>query len=243
LHDLLARLAESHNRFVLASQFTARVHRLLRDAPARFEVMHLSRLEPHEVTPIALAYDGARAEWARAVTPAVTTLADGRPGYVQILLAAVAQMGSASDPVASLASVFAPDGRLTSACRAAYEFRLHRARGYGALKAILGVLAEEEPLNLTEIARRLQRTPGSTKDYLSWLEDVDLVTSQRKRYSYEDPVLRLFVRLHGHAVPPTDDDLVREVQAYAHARLGRPASTRSEPGAGLARDAAIIEID
>ena len=60
-------------------------------------------------------------------------------------------------------------------CRFCYELRLHRARGYGALKAILEVLAEEEPLTLTEIAQRLRRTPGSTKDYLSWLEDVDLI--------------------------------------------------------------------
>ena len=37
-----------------------------------------------------------------------------------------------------------PDGRLTAFCRGCYEFRLHRARGYGALKAILGVLADVE---------------------------------------------------------------------------------------------------
>ena len=43
------------------------------------------------------------------------------------------------------------------------------------------VLAEEESLTLTEIALRLHRTPGSTKDYLSWLEDGELVTSQGKR--------------------------------------------------------------
>ena len=41
--------------------------------------------------------------------------------------------------------------------------RLHKARGYGALKAILEILAEEEPLTLTEVAHRLHRTPGSTK--------------------------------------------------------------------------------
>ena len=51
-------------------------------------------------------------------------------------------MGPAIDPVAALAALFAPDGRLTARCRESYEFRLHRARGYGALKAILGVLAE-----------------------------------------------------------------------------------------------------
>ncbi len=79
------------------------------------------------------------------------------------------------DPVSALAALFAPGGRSTAICCHTYELRLHRARGYGALKAILEILAEEEPLTLTEIAQRLQRTPGSTKDYLSWLEDVDLV--------------------------------------------------------------------
>ena len=88
---------------------------------------------------------------------------------------------------------------LAAACRFCYELRLHRARGYGALKAILDVLAEEEPLTLTEIALRLHRTPGSTKDYLSWLEDVDLIMSRQKRYSFTDPLLRLWVRLHCRA--------------------------------------------
>jgi len=101
---------------------------------------------------------------------------------------------------------------------------LHRARGYGALKAILGVLAEMEPLNLTEIAQRLQRTPGSARDYLSWLEDVDLITVQRKRYSFEDPLLRMFVRLNGRPVPPTGEELVREVHLFAQTRL--PAVVR-----------------
>jgi hypothetical protein len=101
--------------------------------------------------------------------------------------------------------------------------RLQRARGYGALKAILGILADHEPINLTEIARHLHRTPGSTKDYLSWLEDVDLVTSPRKRYSIEDPLLKLYVRLYGRPVPPTDADVVREVRDYAKARLLKPA--------------------
>ena len=78
-------------------------------------------------------------------------------------------------PSARCAALLAPGGELAQTCRFSYELRLHRARGYGALKAILDVLAEEEPLTLTEIALRLRRTPGSTKDYLSWLEDVDLI--------------------------------------------------------------------
>jgi hypothetical protein len=116
-------------------------------------------------------------------------------------------------------------GELDSRCRFSYELRLHRARGYGALKAILDVLAEEEPLTLTQIAQRLGRTPGSTKDYLSWLQDVDMLACQRKRYSYADPVLRLWVRIHGHPEPPHEELIAREIQAYACERLQAAEAT------------------
>jgi hypothetical protein len=154
----------------------------------------------------------------------------------------------AADPVSALASVLAPGGSISNACRFSYELRLHRARGYGALKAILDVLAEEEPLTLTEIALRLRRTPGSTKDYLSWLEDVDLIASRQKRYSYVDPMLRLWVRLHCSATPPTDEDIAREVLAYVLTRLphAEPAlALAGAPPGGASRDkwSGIIEID
>jgi len=96
--------------------------------------------------------------------------------------------------------------------------RLNRARGYGALKAILYILAGEEPLTLTQVSRRLGRTPGSTKDYLSWLEDVDLVAvDPRKRYRFRDPVLRLWARLHCRACPPSPEEIAAEVREYAAA--------------------------
>ena len=110
------------------------------------------------------------------------------------------------------------------------------------------MLAEEESLTLTEIALRLRRTPGSTKDYLSWLEDVDLIVSRQKRYSFADPMLRLWVRLHCHATPPSEEDIAREVHAYVLARLPQQ---RACPGAGRRARAeaerdkpwGIIEID
>ena len=136
-------------------------------------------------------------------------------------------MGGAADPISALTgAACAADGALKHWCRFCYELRLHRARGYGALKAILDILADEEPLTLTEISQRLHRTPGSTKDYLSWLEDVDLVTSRQKRYSFTDPLLRLWVRLHCRPTPPADEDVAREVQRYAVARVPQ-ARTRA----------------
>ena len=254
--DLVARLAASPSRFVLASRFTARVHRLLRDAPARFEVIHVPPLDASEVQTMAHLFVGGRRDWAADIAPAVTALVAGGPAAAHILLAGLGSMGPASDPVAALAAAIAPDGPLTAHCRHCYEFRLHRARGYGALKAILGILADAEPLTLTEISLRLQRTPGSTKDYLSWLEDVDLLTMRSKRYAFTDPLLRLYVRLYGRPVPPGDTEIVREVGAYARTRLlpspapaapaPAPASAAPAPRGQLVEPSprsGIIEID
>jgi hypothetical protein len=261
--DFIARLAASSNAFVLASRFTARAHRLLREAPARFEVIHLAPLDVADVAALARAKDG-RADWARAVAPSVQAISAGRVAYATALLDAMAGAAT-SEAETALAELFSPEGRLTALCRFSYEFRLHRARGYGALKAILGILADEEPLTLTDIAQRLHRTPGSTKDYLSWLEDVDVLTVQRKKYAFDDPLVRLYVRLYAGAEPPTRDTVLLETRGYAADRLAQaqsapapageasaPAAAQSapaEPEAELvgseppSRDSGIIEID
>ena len=248
--DFIARLGVSPSRFVLASRFTARAHRLLRDAPARFEVIHLPMLEVADVEAMARARDG-RDDWSRQIAPAVHALSAGRVAYASALIDTMTGAAS-SEAETALADLFAPSGRITALCRFSYEFRLHRARGYGALKAILGVLAAEEPLTLTDIAHRLHRTPGSTKDYLSWLEDVDVLNVQRKRYTFDDPLVRLFVRLYTGCVPPTADEIAREVRAFAQLRESvspEPVPTparRPEPvmvHADTPRDSGIIEID
>ncbi len=247
LRDLIAALATGPNRFVLTSRYTTRALRLLRDAPTQFEVVHVAPLSAAE-THAALAGTPVHDDdFARAVH----ALADGRPGYVHAIAAAAqpTRGHEPADPVSALTGLLAQGGALYTNCRYCYELRLHRARGYGALKAILEVLALEEPLTLTEIAQRLHRTPGSTKDYLSWLEDVDLVEAKQKRYRFADPLLRLWVRLHCRTAPIGDDELAREVHAYAMARLpqgGTPPAT-PEPAPALALAGAggdgIIEID
>jgi hypothetical protein len=260
LRDLVGALASSGNRFVLTSRYVARAHRLLRDAPPQFEIVQVAPLTPAEIrttlppTPAPRSAPGslddeddrARDDLARLVH----AISDGRPSYARLITEASASMAprGGSDPVSALSSVLAPGGSISTACRFSYELRLHRARGYGALKAILDVLSEEEPLTLTEIALRLRRTPGSTKDYLSWLEDVDLIVSRQKRYSFADPMLRLWVRLHCHAVPPSDEDVAREVHAYVLARLPHAEPALALAGvpqndAGRDKSWGIIEID
>jgi hypothetical protein len=260
LRDLISALASSGNRFVLTTRYAARAMRLLRDAPPQFEIIHVAPLTAAEIrATLPAAAEGTsppnpfrEAEEDRArddLARLVQVLADGRPSYARLITETAAMTGGrgAADPVSALSALLAPNGQLTTICRFCYELRLHRARGYGALKAILDVLSQEEPLTITEIAQRLRRTPGSTKDYLSWLEDVDLITSRQKRYSFTDPVMRVWVRLHCRAVPPGDEDVAREVHGYVMARL-----PHSEPALALAGDRTdalpaknwgIIEID
>jgi hypothetical protein len=258
LRDLIGALGASGNRFVLTTRYSARAHRLLRDAPAPFEIIHAAPLSAAEIRATLPGAHGdehgiggneeqrdrERDELARLVQ----VLSDGRPSYARAIAQTAVAMASRGgpDPVGALAALLAPGGELAQACRFCYELRLHRARGYGALKAILEVLSEEEPLTLTEIAQRLRRTPGSTKDYLSWLEDVDLIVSRLKRYSFADPMLRLWVRLHCRPVPPTEEEIARELHTYMQVRLphaepalamagGQPAEREKSWG--------IIEID
>jgi hypothetical protein len=254
LRDLVQALAASPNRFVLTSRYVARAHRLLRDATARFEVLHVPQLSGADVAAL-LPGVTARGEATVPVEEleylgrTVQALTDGRMAYAAAIAEAMAQSQGATDPISALTGLLSPGGVLDGQCHFCYELRLHRARGYGALKAILDILAIEEPLTLTEISQRLHRTPGSTKDYLSWLEDVDLVMARQKRYSFTDPVLRLWVRLRCRPEPPSPDEVGREVQHYALARVPAPEPALAYAGGGPALSAderknwGIIEID
>jgi hypothetical protein len=248
LRDLLQGLATSQNRFVLTTRYMTRAHRLLRDAPARFEAVTVAPLGAPEIVGTLNGLAPLVGQDREEIARGIAALSAGRPVYARAMAETVAEMTQrgGGDVISALAALMAPEASLAAGCRFCYELRLHRARGYGALKAILDVLAEEEPLTLTEIAQRLSRTPGSTKDYLSWLEDVDLISVERKRYRFSDPLLRLWVRLYCRSVPPSEEDLAREVHTYAIGRLPRPEpalALAGPPGEEGRKPWGIIEID
>lgn len=222
LPELLAVIASSPNRFVLASRYVTRTERALAAASPQFVPVAMPPLPESELARMVAGAlgasrpngnPGATDEEFSILVRLVGALSDGRPAYARTIVEAMAGNGVA-DPVAALAALLEPGTTLWSLCAFDYELRLHRARGYGALKAILEILSEEEPLTLTQVSHRLGRTPGSTKDYLSWLEDVDLVSVRQKRYRFRDRLIRTWVRLHCHATPPTAEEIGREVRQY-----------------------------
>ena len=261
LHDFVDGLAASGNRFVLTSRYVARALRLLRDRSARFEVIHMPALTAEDTLDILGPTAPAPATMrARRRLPRAHRAGAGRrpPGVrprarrrARARCASTAARAAAT-PISALAALLAPDGRLAKQCAFCYELRLHRARGYGALKAILEILGEEEGLTLTEISQRLQRTPGSTKDYLSWLEDVDLVDLAAEALQLHRSAA---ARLGAAALPPVGADRRRPRArspplraAAAAADLGTAAAgavRRAEPAFAMAGGppSGIIEID
>ena len=220
MDDTLGALANSGNRFVLATKYETRALRALRSAPDRFLVVHAEPVAAAAVAADLMQARGLRSDDAEEQARLILALTEGRAAYVAAIISAMtAAPPGPPDPVGVLGGLLGPDGALHARCRYSFEMRLHRARGYGALKAVLGVLADEEPLTLTEVAGRVQRTPGSTRDYLGWLEDVDLVRAQRKRYAFADPLLRVWVRLNTRCAGPGPARTMDEVQRYAVARL------------------------
>ena len=222
--DTLAAFAASRNRFVLASKYTTRTLRALDEASDRFLVV---QMPPVSVGAVGadLLQAGLRSDAAEEAARVIVALADGRAAYCAAFVRAIGEPGlRVHDPVAALTALIAPAGEICARCRYSYEIRLHRARGYGALKGALDILADEEPRNLTDIAIDMGRTPGSTKDYLGWLENVDLVRVQRKRYTISDPLMRLWIRLYSSCDRPTEERIADEVQRYTLLRLSAPSA-------------------
>ncbi len=234
-----AAIAASTNRFVLATRFRLRGTRLASTWP-RVSTLTLDD---------AAAGDARARDALGGLDPheqqQVLALTGGRLGYAVLVGDALrqARRHGIADAIGALTEQMLAGSALERRLRLSYEVRLQRARGYGALRAILDVLAEQQPLTLTQVAQRLHRTPGSTKDYLSWMLDVDLLTVERKRYTVTDPLLRLWVRLNNGPQAPADADVARETQRYALERLRTVPDTPVPLARPAASPGGIIEID
>jgi len=133
--------------------------------------------------------------------PLIHSLTNGHPFYITALcrrlmnLVDVTQRPLDADTAkqAFLTETLAPHGRIYDFCRYVYDLSLQKAAGYGSLKAVLQILAIEEGLTTSQIARKLRVTSGTASDYLRWLREVDLVTNRDHAYYFRDPVLRFWV--------------------------------------------------
>jgi len=129
----------------------------------------------------------------------------GFPFYIMALMQQLNQLEQGGETItadsvryAFLLETLWRGGQIYNYCRYLYDLSLHRARGYGMLKAILQFLAEEqggEPVrfSLTKIAHALRKSPSAIREYLRCLSEVDLIEERDRAYQFRDPVLRFWV--------------------------------------------------
>ena len=243
LESVLEALSKKHSPdCVVTSRFPAWVASSFRDLSnttrAHFDVVNIPPLRADQLGTHAL--NGGEG---------LVAATGGLPVHITPL---IVRLEKGDDLPTALATEMDESGQLEAECRATLGQLLHRARGYGACKAVLHVLVEEEGLRLTDIARRLHRTPGSARDYLRWLEEVDLITVRDKRFFFVDPVLRLWLRLYGRGEFPSRDTIKAEVERHLGEKLPvvPPRETvpttpheENEPPPLVAPEEDLIEID
>src|SRR6185503_11361846 len=113
IRELIDALAESPNRFVLTTRYVARAHRLLRDATARFEVMHVTSLTPLDVTDVLAPafgnYERMASDDRDDLGRMVAALTDGRAVYVRAIGETMGHAGGVPDPISALTALVGND--------------------------------------------------------------------------------------------------------------------------------------
>ena len=250
--DLVARLAASPNRF----RAGVALHRARTGCCAMPRRASKSctcrRSTSTRSVACALRFDGGRRDWAtpsprrsrrsRAAAPPTRTSCSTcsrhgrrRPIRWPRLAALLASMGR---------SPRVPRSATSSGCTARAATARSRRSSACSPKTSRSISRKSRSGCSARQARR--------KDYLSWLEDVDLITCSGKRYAFEDPLLRLYVRLYGRPVPPTDarsgarsaaPTRKRACRARRHVRLPHRRSPSSHDDEDSSTSIRISEID
>jgi AAA+ ATPase superfamily predicted ATPase len=190
--------------YVLAGSAISVLNRLITDKQSpiflQFQKLLLRPFKPEDSHKLA-AKLLPQARRDKASLEQIHRLSMGNPFYIiqicqrLLQLEALHNMPISPDAVnqAFLIETLSSQGKIYDYCRYIYDTSLQRSKGYGALKSILQLLAEEEGLNLAEIARRLKVTPPTASEYLRWLVEVDLILERQKQYFFEDAVFKYWL--------------------------------------------------
>ena len=232
-----AMQTQSQVLYILAGSAITAMTKLIADHRSplfvHFSQMPITPFAPQDTAALAAKLLGG--ELAEDVAQAIHRLTGGHPFYVTTLserLRRLVETGGwalNADAVqcAFIIETLSSAGRIYSFCRYVYDLSLQKARGYGSLKATLQVLATEEGLTSSQVARALRVTPGSARDYLKWLRDVDLVVERERAYFFQDPVMRYWV---AHATRGVEVSLTASAEDLADlvAGLGQYFPTTTE---------------
>ncbi|MGH9867858.1 MAG: AAA family ATPase [Candidatus Polarisedimenticolia bacterium] len=250
LEDLLARSFAAGRRVGLIASVSpaSRAGSLLRRCEAAaagggrpFESIPLPPWSRDEVAAFFLSRAGHPLTgeldlWMRAT--------GGHPLHVEVLLRRFLE-GPASLVETLAAEMTPPAGALHLECRFDYHLLVERSRGHAAVRTVLHLIACNEHVTLTDVARHVRTALPTAMDYLSWMMEVGLIRRDGRWYRMADPLLGLWVRLNGPDTPAPLEEAARFLGASPVARTSSillPPESLPEP-APLSRGDFPMEID
>lgn len=84
-------------------------------------------------------------------------------------------------------------GGIYNHCNYLYNISLEKASHYVSLKSVLRILAKQEGLNQSQVARKLRIAQGAVRNYLNSLLEVDIIIRKEDKYYFKDSVLRYWI--------------------------------------------------
>ena len=242
---------ERHNfcSYIVAGSAISVMERMLAHTSplfAQFERLTLALLDRRDTRELVLKLlPPADIKDVPAVSAEIHRLTGGHPFYIEALCGRLRRwhfmpLTPAAVKEAFVWEVLSPEGRIYDFCRYIYDVSIQRARGYGALVAILQLLAEEEGLTIAEVARRQKVTAATARDYLRWLKEVDLIVEQGGGHYYCDPVLRFWVAnitVGVEIAGPPRREVLEEMVRHLDERYQRAATEL-----GVAKESQVREL-
>lgn len=200
-HFRAALAGQSNVAYVVAGSAMTAMMNLFQSPEAplflQFETM---ALEPFGRQDAEVLMHKLCAEYTPDVYAEVYRYTSGFPFYITAIMQQLERMHQGRETIradsvryAFLLETLWRGGQIYNYCRYIYDLSLQRARGYGMLKAILQFLADQQGFTISEIARSLRKSPSAVRDYLRWLNEVDLVEERGRIYQFRDAVLRFWV--------------------------------------------------
>jgi predicted transcriptional regulator len=211
----------------------------------QFRALELHPFTPEDTQALTEKLVGRLSPAAQA---AIHTYTFGHPFYVTALAGRVRELAAgATEAIAPelVSQAFVLEalenrGQIYGYCRYLYDISLQKARGYGVLKALLQILATEDGLALSEVARRVRRQASAARDYLRRLMEVDLLVERQGRYFYADPVFRYWVAQTTKGVATDGFPRQEELKALVAGLAERFA--RASTQLGRAKESEVREL-
>ncbi|MBN1156520.1 hypothetical protein JXA85_02825 [Candidatus Woesearchaeota archaeon] len=192
---------KQNTRFLISSSFPQLIGNYLKD----FKSLEIKNLDRKEAAELAKAEELADSK-------SVDDIYDYTNGQIFLTKKLIKRYKVTKNvKKALLLELSLKDSSSFSLCREIVEQSLSKARGATLLHSILKVLAEENGLKLSEIARRIYHSAPVTKSLLSRLMEVNLVVKNDSRFMFSSRIVGLWLRMQSRGMEfdemPNEDEM------------------------------------